>query len=528
MGSNSSKGQGQGEFKCPKRPKHLQKRVRDILKQQKQKEEWRMVPPGSPADTVTKQAGGYFVLPFSFDMSIETYGKWPLGGSFAPSKIELLREMVKEVELYHDWDHVYMRECVAKWEEIARKHKPPKVKRKPSSASNNGGKEKCDERLCSVVDIIAAHTAAENVPQLLAALQIQSTVEQKIMNTFPGDVRKQATALIHWWIGLQPHPSVEGLLSQLKCGGLNVDWLIQEKRESPPQLHEQAADIDAHTSAADVPQLSDGGLKEERRTEGGNNSHIIIYVTEKQVKNGESERAKDAKWFLREFSGHFTNMPDPFIKPRDFHTWLRIFCIPCNMTPANINMLLDLAYSYRWKKVSNNFDIPSADWSNIDSLTAWLDGSCFDSIKRTARENVDMSDIQCCYQKPKEPLADFLQRFQQVWDSSVGLGMDFYSGFAVSVLVYCIQSDVAKIFKEKMICWESSTLHHVKNVLLHMEHLGMFESNSRALQPWSRGSRYPRRDKRGDQCFYCGRFGHWTRECRARLRHYALTYEETY
>ncbi|XP_067446738.1 uncharacterized protein [Thunnus thynnus] len=524
MGSNSSKGQWRGEFEGPKRPKHLQRRVRDILKQRKKQMQDRpIIPLGSPADTVAKQVGDYFVLPFSYDMCGGTDGIWPLGGSFDPSKIKLLNEMVRE-EMNPDWDYGYMRICAAKWEEIARKHKPPKAKSKPSSASIKHVKQKHDETLCLV--LIAAHTSAADVQQLSAALQIWSTAEEKIMNKFPDKVRKQATALIHWWIDLQPQPSVEGLLRQLRCGGVNLDWLIQEKHESPPQLPQsppQLPEQPVDSKPADIPHVkAEEGKESIKEKEDGNipddSQTKIICVTEKQIQQRESERVMDADWFFREFRGQLTNIPNPLTKLTAFHTWLRVICIICNMRPAGVSMLLDLAYGSKWKKVSKNFHIPSADWPNIDSLTAWLDGACVASIEKSAWENADFLAVMCCYQKPKEPVTDFLQRFEQVWDSSVGVAMDYNSGFTIFTLVNCLQPDVAEIFKLQKLDWQMSTFAQAKNTLSSMEHMGMFESQSRALQTWSGGSRQSRRDKRRDQCFSCGRFGHWARDCRAKRR----------
>lgn len=555
MGSNSSKGLWQEEFKWPKRPKHLEKRVREIWKaRQKQMKYGLIIPPGSPAETVAKQAGDYFVLPFTYEMCDWTDGRWPIEGSFAPNKITLSNEMVRLEKGNPDWDYLYMRQCAAKWEEIARKHKPPKTKPKPSSASSSKSRAGSrDAKLSSLVEKVAVCVSAASLPQLETALQSRSSEKQKIVDQFPDQVEEQAAALIRLWLDSQNHPTAEALLTQLKRGGLNFEWLLCEEESLGAGFNPQppVGGADGHQQPAVTPRDKTEERKEREGEKEEENlpvvpSKITGAIAERQSHHRETESNVEVLWTPAELMNWLQNAPDPFIKPKDFHKWLRIICVVYNPCPVGVKMLLKLVYSSEWQNVQKHFYVPgadgNADWPSTDAMTTWLDNACLTSINKGAWEKSDFIAVTCCYQKPNELVTDFLQRFQQVWESSVGVSMEYHVQFAIWALVNCLQPHIADLFKLKCIDWCTFTLAQVTNSLADMERRGMFASKSRALrlarelqgstpeqlqlQEQPSFSR-PRRVKRGDRCFYCGRFGHWARHCRARTQQHARTQPDT-
>lgn len=143
-----------------------------------------------------------------------------------------------------------------------------------------------------------------------------------------------------------------------------------------------------------------------------------------------------------------------------------------------------------------------------------------------------------CCQKPNELVTDFLERFQQVWKSSLDLPMENKAVCMILTLVNNLQTHVRDLFMLRCTSWVGFDFSAVRDSLSEMERIGMFDSKRKAqhlaecyrsgLQGFLSGqlelpappssTRRPRRDKRRDQCYYCSIFGHWARECRDKFK----------
>ncbi|XP_051234763.1 uncharacterized protein LOC127351337 [Dicentrarchus labrax] len=338
-------------------------------------------------------------------------------------------------------------------------------------------------------------------------------------------------------------PSVEKLLAQLKFGGLNYDLLLREEgspRTGPhPPLPAQGSDAPVESAVSPQHRAEEkperGKEKEEEKPRS---------VVENPVCQVEKERRVEPVWTPAELLNLVQSAPNPIIKPRDFHAWLCNVCSAYELRPADVHKLLEFVYNREWKNVEQNFNIPgadgNADWRGADAMATWLDNACWDSISKCVWQKANFSAVQCCHQKNQEPVTDFLERFQQVWESTLGVDID---SVGLTMMINLLQPHVVAVFKERCILWSTVNFTKAKHWLSSMERLGGFEPKRKGRCPAKQlGDSGPerlqleapprfrqlRRDKRSDRCFNCGTFGHWARECRAKRQRYSRTHPDAW
>lgn len=330
---------------------------------------------------------------------------------------------------------------------------------------------------------------------------------------------------------VQPHPSEERLFKELQQVGLNYDWLLQghqspeaEKVLQPPPNIPQVKTQEEKGTQAD-----EGSLPKE--------SPVATWSTaEKQSSGREFVDGIKAVWTPGQLYGLLRDAPDAIKTPSDFHRWLRFTCMVYQPSPAELKKLLKLVYNYKWENVKEHFDLSGVDgearWRRTRDMTAWLDTQCATSIKNAAWNDPEFVPPWLILQKPGESVTDFTERFHRLWNSTMSEANAFLFNLH---LVDKLQPHVVKLLKDH-VEWETFTFSKIKFILENMELKGMFTSKHQpsvthpgewrsdllALPEPPRSSQ-TRSNKRKDRCFYCSKFGHWARECRAR-RQYSLEY----
>ncbi|XP_005924025.1 uncharacterized protein LOC102300585 isoform X1 [Haplochromis burtoni] len=364
---------------------------------------------------------------------------------------------------------------------------------------------------------------------------------------------------------VQPHPSEEKLFKELQQVGLNYDWLLQGHQspeaekvlQPPPNIpqvktqEEKGTQTDEGSLLKESPeekgtQTDEGSLlkesPEEKGTQTDEGSHLkeppvaTWSTAEKQSSGREFVDGIKAVWTPGELYGLLRDAPDAIKTPSDFHRWLRFTCMVYQPSPAELKKLLKLVYNYKWENVKEHFDLPGVDgearWRRTRDMTAWLDTQCATSIKNAAWNDPEFVPPWLILQKPGESVTDFTERFHRLWNSTMSEANAFLFNLH---LVDKLQPHVAKLLKDH-VEWETFTFSKIKFILENMElkgtftskhqpsvtHPGEWRSDLLALPEPPRSSQ-TRRNKKKDRCFYCSKFGHWARECRAR-RQYSLEY----
>lgn len=361
-----------------------------------------------------------------------------------------------------------------------------------ASGSEGSDEAPLSEMLRNEVLRLRVEELAATILQHTYELQTSSALMETIRKEIPDQVEKQVNALIDSWLNSQLQLRVEKLVAvYLKRQAANNQRLLAEEGGRPPP--------------ADVRR---GKAKDPRE----------------EQQNGRESGVQPA-WTPAEQMNVLRNVPEPLIKTKDFHVWLRRVCIVYGLRPANISKLLLLAYGPEWEDVQRHFHVPGAaadaDWPDGHAMTTWLDGSCVTSIQTAAQNKIDFSAVYACVQKPKELVSDFLQRFQQVWDATVGMSRDDRCSLAVSMLVSCLQPHVSDQFKMKCTDWKLFSFKKAAQALVTMEQQGRFTSRGKALR-LTRMLEISGPD--GDRCSYCDKLGHWAEDCRSKARLPALMF----
>ncbi|XP_039469909.1 uncharacterized protein LOC120440763 [Oreochromis aureus] len=348
---------------------------------------------------------------------------------------------------------------------------------------------------------------------------------------------------------VQPHPSEEKLFKELQHVGLNYDWLLQGHQspeaekvlQPPPNIpqvktqEEKGTQTDRRSLLKESP--AEKGTQTDRRSLLKESPVATRSTAEKESSGRELVDGIKAVWTPGELYGLLRDAPDPIKTPSDFHRWLRFTCMVYQPSPAELKKLLKLVYNHKWENVKEHFDWPGVDgearWRRTCDMTAWLDTQCATSIKNTAWNDPEFVPPWMILQKPGESVADFTERFHRLWNSTMSEANVFMFNL---YLVNKLQPHVAKLLKDH-VEWETFTFSKIKFILENMELKGMFNSKHQpsvthpedwrsdllALPEPPRSSQ-TRRNKRKDRCFYCSKFGHWARECRARRQEDSLEY----
>lgn len=144
-------------------------------------------------------------------------------------------------------------------------------------------------------------------------------------------------------------------------------------------------------------------------------------------------------------------------------------------------------------------------------------------LKQASR---DLSQVTNCKQEKAEPTSKFWVRFNEVWIHLGGMELSQTEAnplFLSTFLVNC-RPEIQEVLKHHLSDRNNLTVRQAGEKIRTLESDGMFDVKNKAYlnvvpgidQGKDRGNRgkFIKGGQRKGKCHYCGKEGHWIRECR--------------
>ncbi|OCT65738.1 hypothetical protein XELAEV_18041981mg [Xenopus laevis] len=249
-----------------------------------------------------------------------------------------------------------------------------------------------------------------------------------------------------------------------------------------------------------------------------------------------------------------TNCPNPRRNPCAAVNYLKRMTKGCALTIEDVRLIIDASLG--------NDPNSGFDYDNVRSLripdvqltaqdyplrmqealdTMWTE--VLTELKRLYGDRKSLPIAMACKQKVGELVSDFIIRFRKNWQEEAGLNFAGDLGIVyVQTAMGGLLAHTQTVAKQIIDDWLTKDPRDFDNALISKDTAGCFDlpntppsktlpkPHMQALHyspPTNNGKGKPRygrqsqNDRNQGQCFRCGKFGHWYRECRLRQPHEA-------